>query len=231
MYKLTSFLAGIFLVTSVGLATPIYYTFEGTVNELVYIGNDGISTGITPDGIQVRSSVTYTYVIDEDLPGFVMSTDGTITYRESHTETSIATYDRFYSDFTGNYLMSDVTSTDENVGSHFAQFVDYVSNEEQDIFFLTGQDGFNAVQVEGFSASKDLQTGQAFKGQETATTINGATFFLARSNLILTGISSSNPSQSDVPEPAVTTMLWGSIAALSGFNLIRKHLRLSQLIR
>ncbi len=75
MYKLSSLVILLLLVSGNSLAAPMYYTFEGDIDTV-----EGDVGYLSERGITIGALVSYTFVIDDELPGYHTRPDGTRNY-------------------------------------------------------------------------------------------------------------------------------------------------------
>jgi hypothetical protein len=193
---ITSFLCG------TGHATPMYYTFEGTVDESW--GNSGVPPLFQDLGYQHGSQVTYIFLADFEADGFVLFEDGT----------SSSKIDAFGSDFFFAKLVytSPFIAGNRPYEVYYGKVDDAGPGLWQEVG-LYGTLGANSLAVEHWNASfSDLHVGMtSFQGWQTIGELSPSTLY---SHLTLTAITSSNPAP--IPEPGSLNLFLAGLTVVAG---------------
>lgn len=173
-------------------ATPVYYTFQGTVSSAYTDGPNGYYSE-TSTHFTVGQAVSFTFVADLDLSGF-NTYSGNVS---NMTDDGWGNY--FYADYlAGSGIVSDMP-THLNGTSNFG----YTAASQSGLVASNNDPtGYDVLRVDGYNRTLYAWTqGMAgFNGQHVM--FNGSNREFNNFNLTLTSISNTMPSTEAVPEPA-----------------------------
>jgi hypothetical protein len=189
-------------------ATPMYYTFDGTITIT------GSSSNLEGTMYDLGSSVTYTFLVDFDADGFAQA--GGVTYETADQYTSPDSYkDYFFTDYVGgSALQEQYLDWDElNYGrsSNTSGLTNLVYGE------VTG--GSN-IRIGKTKVVQDWIVGDLMSGiQEWGDGTKSGTYY--NFDAYLTSISNINP-YARVPEPSTIALLG---LGLIGIRIAQRNLK------
>lgn len=191
------------------LATPMYYTFEGTVSSIDDRNNTGIPGAA---GLSQGGPVSYTLMIDVDRQGYYSFGSSVNTYADrsrTYTYPSYTysyTYDYFLVDYVGGDALTHAPygSTDYHYGYRYTLSYTYFSpphSYSYDYLYLWADSSLRITDLDPEVAS--WRVGDSGYGNNYFGSYPNRGYVYSR--LALTNISPTNP----IPEPA-TLLLLGS---------------------
>lgn len=198
--------------TGSAMAAPMYYTFQGQITSI----ED--HAGIIQDaGLQTGSSISYTFLVDTEMAGYLLLADGSLNY-----DTVDPSYDYFYSDLLSNPPIQDLNGGPLEYKSWPTFITEYHGSiSTPDFTQLYGGSGTNYTEVTSLTPLSSWTEGlTGLTGFTMARDANFA-FSSLGFDLTLTSISSTAPGESSasVPEPG-TLLLIGS--GMAGLGIMRK---------
>ena len=223
--------AAVFAVPSFVQADLVRYDFTGTVSSIVYsryeiFYNDvGDIINFTEQkqtsavfGISRGAAVNYSFLVDTDRLGYFTDADGvttpqqsgqyTFTYKDTTKE---ATFNSYYSEFTGTELLPNLTPDDNSdlrIGTDEAFTKTFTGGSVQGtLTSLSGGQNYHNAQVSNAAASINEWTiGTLVQGMEYSTAI---TSLDKQKNIEIAMVTSSMrlAAIEPVPEPGVTALL------------------------
>jgi hypothetical protein len=180
-----------------GVASQMYYTFEGTVTVI----NDG--AGIINDaGLDIGSDVKYVFLVDFDLPGYYTRNNGEIK------EVGV-----YYADYISGSMLSEKDGGYKNTQYDIKEFNLGYYNW---LSLTTGSS--NSIVGLYLYNENHLSLGSTGRVSNTAWDSAGNYSQLDAGDLVLTQISPA-----PVPEPSSILLLSTGLANLAGFCLKRKN--------
>ena len=211
----------ILFLGTISFATPMYYTFEGTIDTVQDHENF-----LSDQGFSVGSFVSYTIVIDDELAGYyTYISEGVRNYlpMESGYNQWAARYAAFISaptlDTSNNPYIGDVMlnyvylnspqtgiSTEVELGTNWNKFSLWQGEQ------LSLDEWYEGMEHVNFMQTTFLGTADA------PITLH----FGALNSLTLTNISETNPISNTAPEPSTILFFGFGLLALSGINRKRK---------
>jgi len=185
----------VFLLAGMAHATPVYYTFEGTVTVI------SDEAGIIEDaGLSLGSSVSYTFLVDFDQPGTYTLNSGEVV---DHWDS-----DSFYCKFIGGSILSEKNGGYYNADSDVAE-----SNHGHYYWLDLYAASRNSSLYATIFNSNELTLGTAGRVSNTAWDSYGNYSQLDAGDLIINKIFLS---ASPVPEPTTMLLLGSGLLGLSG---------------
>jgi hypothetical protein len=208
-------LAGCLGLISSAQANPLYYTFQGTVDD--FFDDTG---AIAAAGLSIGDTVSYTFLTDMDRQALYIRNDGSV-------------YNYYDTILGGNVFYAELISgsmIDEVMGGSYTEpndVADWRYGRNEHGLMYTGSYN-NTVRIYGTSMSfTDWTIGTVVTGIESAS---GPGFWESAysSTLRLTSISSiyepnpSDPDNAAVPEPSTLILLGVGLAGLGSVRRFRK---------
>jgi hypothetical protein len=224
MIKKFAFIGLTFLCSSVVSASPLYYTFTGSV----YIVDDSANIiantyGDLNDFI-ANTVVEYTFLVDTAVQGEFHYNDPDLDHSSVDSSSPTISVDTFYTDLISGSLIDELNGGYYNADGYLREtnrgfYADYHTST-QDYYQLVGGSSDNPVDLWSVGMPT-LALGSLWLGSETAVDQNGlgSSYY---SNLELSRISGVSPSVSAVPAPAAAWLFGTALIGLVGFSKRRK---------
>jgi len=225
MIKKSAFIGLTFLCSSVASASPLYYTFTGSV--WIVGDNANIITNTYGDlnDFIANTVVEYTFLVDTSAQGEFHYNNSVFDHFAVDSSSPELSVDTFYTDLISGSLIDELNGGYRNSDGDIREtnrgfYADYHPGTHNDQYQLVGGSGDNPINI--FSVGlPTLALGSLWLGLEDAYDQNGlnSSYY---SNLELSRISDVYPSISAVPLPAAIWLFGTALIGLVGFGKCRK---------
>jgi hypothetical protein len=188
--RLKTISSALLLAASLVSATPVYYSFQGTIS----------STNHPDAGYTVGSPINYVFMVDLDAAGYYNQ------YGSPFYFTDVTDGNGYINQFLAEYVGGNAVPTDYNPGNPIEFHRGYSQNYAGTVNAFLGGSNSDPLGGDNINISINTNIENWYEGQTGFLATNYNRYYNLQGGVTLVDISSTNP-LATVPEPASVAML------------------------
>jgi hypothetical protein len=203
---LKSLTSALLLAASLASATPVYYTFAGTV----------VTTNASQIGYGFGTAISYTFMVDLDAQGYIKQYGSPFAFQDASDANGFIDY------FLVEYVGGSALTTDYNPGNPLEFHRGYSQNYNTSVNSTLAGSNFDPAGADNITVSRNGTFDTWYEGQTGFTSSNYNRQYTINGAMTLVDISDVNP-YAAVPEPSTVAMMGlGLIGMGAAFRKRRK---------